>query len=477
MDNEFEGRGPADALIALYRERYGACPCIRNLPGAGSGRKYYRLWTDGSRPVVGTWGADTVENRCFVALSDVFRGRGMNVPQVYACSPDFSCYLQEDLGDTSLLDCLSGEERVALAEKSLLSLVGLQTVPVSLWEDKVFSEPFSFRMVMWDLNYFKYDFLKPADIAFDEGRLQDDFENFAETLMRVCARHTGFMYRDFQSRNIMIRNGEPWFIDFQGGRKGPVEYDAVSMLWQSRAGFSAEERKHLLGVYAGELASVIGIPVAAIMEAARPLALLRTFQVLGAYGFRGLIEKKSQFVTSIPGAICNLGEFLGSGMLDAYPELRRVSERLCGSGLASGPESDGLVVKVFSFSYKKGYPQDLSGNGGGFMFDCRGMHNPGRYDELKNLTGLDAPVAGFLEQCGEAPLFVDKAVEMVSPSVATYLRRGFSSLQVGFGCTGGQHRSVYCAERFARLIAGKFPAARIVVEHREQGRTSVYNGA
>lgn len=460
----------------LYEKCFGVVPDVVRLPGAGSDRRYYRMSAPGFPTVVATEGDDLVENKAFVSLSRAFRKAAQNVPEIIASDEDCTCYLQEDLGDKQLLQALSSEERMILSEKAIVSLVGIQTTPEALWEPCVVNAPFSERQVMWDLNYFKYEFLKPAGISFYEDRLEDDFIAFTSKVVSGDRNLWGFMYRDCQSRNVMIRDGEPWWIDYQGGRRGPLLYDAVSFLWQAKAGFSEDERKHLLHIYASALACVRGVDEESILSGVDDMALLRTLQVLGAYGFRGLVEKKSHFIESIPGALSNLSQLLDKSVLDGYPELKRVCRVAVSSRFAEAIQKDGLTVKVFSFSYKRGYPEDLTGNGGGFMFDCRGMHNPGRYERYKKLTGLDKDVKDFLEERGEVKEFVDKAVGMVYLSVAKYLERGFSSLQVGFGCTGGQHRSVYCAQAFGEIIAGLFPQSRVEIIHREQGRKTVFNG-
>lgn len=459
----------------LFEKHFGVSPDVEALPGAGSSRRYFRMSSPGFPAVIATEGDDPVENRAFVSLSEAFRGAGQNVPEIIACDDGFGCYLQEDLGDSQLLALLSSAERAPLSEMVLEALVGLQTVPAPLWEGFVAAKPFSERQVMWDLNYFKYEFLRPAGVAFDEERLEDDFCAFASRVTHTDGRLCGFMYRDFQSRNVMIRNGEPWWIDYQGGRKGPLLYDAVSFLWQAKAAFSDDEREHLLSIYASALARVRKIGEGCILSGVDDMALLRTLQVLGAYGFRGLVEKKSHFIESIPGALGNLRKLIDKGVLDGYPELKKVCVSAVSGRFAGSRQCGGLVVKVFSFSYKRGYPEDLTGNGGGFMFDCRGMHNPGRYERFKSLTGLDRDVKEFLEGYGEVKDFVDRSVELVSPSVARYLERGFTSLQVGFGCTGGRHRSVYCAQAFAEKMAALFPEARVEIIHREQGRETVLN--
>lgn len=467
MDNHSSA---SEIASALYAGCFGDAPYnVEAMPGAGSSRRYFRLRHESLPSAVAAVGDDIAENRAFVALSEAFKSCGVRVPEVYAFSDDGRCCLQQDLGDKALLPLLAGGSRMELAEKSLRSLAHMQTVSPDVWKEAVCFNPFSKRLVMWDLNYFKYEFLKPSGVVFDEDRLEDDFESLSGLLTGGDRSLWGFMYRDFQSRNVMIRDGEPWMIDFQGGRFGPLAYDAVSFLWQAKAGFTDEERSALLSYYSEELASLRGIGKRAVEASVSDLLPLRMLQVLGAYGFRGLIERKSHFIESIPAAIANLWKVAQTGGLERYPEIYAIARRLAESRFAHSADGGKLTVKVFSFSYKKGYPEDLSGNGGGFMFDCRGMHNPGRYECYKPLTGLDAEVIEFLESKGEVQTFVERSLEMVSPTVARYLARGFSSLQVGFGCTGGRHRSVYCARKFAEEIASRFPDARVVLEHREQG--------
>lgn len=455
--------------LHLFENYTGHTGTVYGLPGAGSDRKYYRIVGDDGERMIATYGDDVVENRVFYDLAKSFRKAGCPVPDVYAIDPSDSVYLQEDLGSMQLLDLLRTEERIPLSVKSLKALAQMQTIDEKVWGRKVMWPPFSKRLVMWDLNYFKYEFLKPAGIAFNEERLEDDFEKMASSLVKSDGDLTGFMYRDFQSRNVMIKDGDPHLIDFQGGRKGPLVYDAVSFLWQSKAGFTPAERELLLRRYAEFISCYRDVSMERIIKEVDKFALFRTLQVLGAYGFRGLVEKKAHFIESIPGALRNLQEMIDKGSLDAYPELKRVAEVCCCSRFAAQEKTNGLVLKVFSFSYKKGYPEDLTGNGGGFMFDCRGMHNPGRYDCYKSLTGMDEEVISFLEERGEVKEFVKSAVDLVAPTVSRYLQRGFNSLQVGFGCTGGRHRSVYCARHFAENIKSIFPNLKVEIFHREQG--------
>lgn len=461
--------------LQLYKEVYGQPQSIMRLPGAGSDRRYYRITGSDSHSVIATCGDDPKENLTFYNLAVAFKKCGCAVPEVYAINREMTVYLQEDLGDVQLLDLLFTEHRMELSARTLKALVDLQTVPDEVWSRYVAWDDFSRRLVMWDLNYFKYEFLKPIGIIFDENLLEDDFEALAAALCQDHRSLQGFMYRDFQSRNIMIKEGQPRFIDFQGGRQGPMIYDAVSFLWQAKAGFTAEERKELLQLYAESVAEKRGVEADEILGEVDKFALFRTLQVLGAYGFRGLVEKKSHFIESIPGALANLGELMEKDVLSAYPELEKVAGACVSSRFASRDKGEGLTVKVFSFSYKKGYPEDLTGNGGGFMFDCRGMHNPGRYDRYKPLTGLDKEVRDFLEDKGEVHGFIKATLDMVTPVIERYRSRRFNSLQVGFGCTGGRHRSVYCAQGFAEQVSRRFPDVRVELIHREQGLHTLYN--
>lgn len=464
-----------EEAVRLYRELYGVPASVVSLPGAGSDRRYYRLSGNDGHTVIATCGDDTKENLTFYNLATIFGNNGCAVPEVYAVNREKTVYLQEDLGDVQLLALLSTEKRMELSVKTLTALVNLQTIPEALWKPYVAWDDFSPRLVMWDLNYFKYEFLKPTGITFDENLLENDFEALVSALCERNERLLGFMYRDFQSRNVMIMAGEPFFIDFQGGRKGPLVYDVVSFLWQSKAAFSDVERDYLLKVYSRCLSEKRDVSEDEILEEVNKFALFRTLQVLGAYGFRGLVEKKSHFIESLPGALANLRDLIDKGILSSYPELERVARRCVSSRFAWKNNEAGLTVKVFSFSYKRGYPEDLTGNGGGFMFDCRGMHNPGRYEIYKPLTGLDREVREFLEQKGEVQEFIKTALEMVSPVIDRYHKRGFTSLQVGFGCTGGRHRSVYCAQNFAEQISNLFPDVKVDLIHREQRIERSYN--
>lgn len=443
---------------------------VNSLPQAGGDRRYFRI-SGVAGSCVGTYDPDVAESRCFRSLAKALRGEGASVPRVLDSCADSRFYLQEDLGDRSLFSVLSDPDAVPLIRETLSRLVRMQKVPKDKWLGCCMTEPFSSRQVMWDLNYFKYEYLKPSCVVFDENKLEDDFVRIASDFCLIPDEFSGFMMRDCQSRNVMLTPDGPVFIDFQGGRLGPVLYDAVSFLWQSRAGFSPSFRERMILYYADTYCNGDDLKIKKMLADLPLIVLFRTLQVLGAYGFRGLVQHRAHFIISIPGALDNLKGLIDNGALDRYPELKKVSLELVEDPrFVKNPSSrndNTLTVEIFSFSYKKGYPDDFSGNGGGFIFDCRAMHNPGRYPQYGNLTGRDASVKEFLEKRGEVRNFLAGAWSLIDPAVERYLRRGFSNLHIGFGCTGGQHRSVYCAEATAKHIAEIFPEANISLVHRE----------
>ena len=328
---------------------------------------------------------------------------------------------------------------------------------------------------MFDLNYFKYCFVKLTGIEFNEVKLQEDFQTLTVDIMSDCVNN--FLYRDFQSRNVIIKDGIPRYIDYQGGRRGPIYYDVASFLWQASANYSDELREELIDTYLQAMAKYRTISREEFVRHLRKFVLFRTMQVLGAYGYRGLWEKKQYFINSIPQAIKNLDWLVKKGVINSYPYLKEVAEMLVKDHQSRhfNPETTArpaLVVKVFSFSYKNGVPQDESGNGGGYVFDCRGTNNPGRYIEYKNMTGLDKPVIDFLEKDGEILSFLEHIYPLVDFHAKRFIERDFTSLMVSFGCTGGQHRSVYCAQHMAQHLHDKF-GVKVILCHREQNITQV----
>ena len=383
-------------------------------------------------------------------------------------------YTQEDLGDTLLFDNLDP----TLLERTIRALAHIQVVGARDFDwSYCFPVPaFDERSVRWDLNYFKYCFLKGTQIEFSEPRLENDFDTLVKNVLSPFAiRHSTFLYRDFQSRNVMIKDGQPYFIDFQGGRRGPTQYDVASFLWQAKANLAPELREKLIEDYLDELEKISNLqsPISNrdAWKASLPhFVLLRTLQVLGAYGYRGYFERKQHFLESIPLALKNLKEVLTG--LPEYAYLRELAENLSGKAGLSVKRSmlcqrSGLVITIYSFSFKRGIPVDESGNGGGYVFDCRSTHNPGKYDQYKQMTGLDQPVIDFLEQDGEILTFLQSVYALVDHHVARFIERDFTNLQVSFGCTGGQHRSVYCAEHLAAHLHEKFNV-KIHLIHRER---------
>ena len=440
----------------------------------GSNRIYSRETDPSGRSVIRVVGTNRDENRAFIYMARHFRALGLPVPELYSVSPDEMTYTQEDLGDTLLFDHL---DDYTLLSRTIRALAHMQVTGARDFDWSVcFPVPaMDERSIRWDLNYFKYCFLKLTGIEFSEPRLEDEFDRLVQ---RLTTNDQGlpptFLYRDFQSRNVMIRDGQPWFIDFQGGRRGPTQYDVASFLWQARANFAPELRDRLIDEYLDELRQLQpSLAENAWREALPHFVLFRTLQVLGAYGFRGYHERKPHFLQSIPNALRNLRDILAR--LPEYPYLREIAD--CLSAKRSNSETvlqaqpvlqrSGLVVTVYSFSFKKGIPSDDSGNGGGYVFDCRSTHNPGKYDEYKSLTGLDQPVIDFLEADGEILRFLESVYRLVDHHVERFLERGFTHLQVAFGCTGGQHRSVYSAEHLAHHLKEKYNI-NIELIHRER---------
>lgn len=432
---------------------------------------------DSDCSLIGAVGTSSRENRAFVAIARQMRGQGLPAPEIYAVSDDGMRYLQEDLGDTSLFSLLMeaqarggyGEADIALLRSVVRLLPDVQWHTAEDFDFSVChpSPELDRRGIQWDLHYFKYCFLKATGMEFEEERLEDDFDHLATVLLKDSDQV--FMYRDYQSRNVMIRDGQPWLIDFQGGRRGPVEYDLVSFLWQARARFSPALRRELISEYLRSANRYRSFDEETFNRRIQDFVLFRTLQVLGTYGYRGYFEHKAHFVQSIPMAIDNLRALLAENEFADMPYLTALLREMTALPLfAPYKEETGLTVHVTSFSYKKGIPDDLSGNGGGFVFDCRAIHNPGRYNEYKQLTGRDRPVIAFLDKEEPMQEFLAHVYGIVDYSVEKYLSRGFTHLMVSFGCTGGQHRSVYSAEHLAEHLSDKY-GVKVVLEHREQG--------
>ena len=453
---------------------------IAEMPSSGSNRRYFRL--KGEHTLIGVVGTSVEENNAFIYMSAHFAQKGLPVPKVLICSDDHIAYLQEDLGDTILYNAIEkgrltrvfGEEEKRLLVKTIRKLPDIQFAGADGMDfSHCYPAPaFNSRSIMWDLNYFKYCVLKATGLEFLEDKLEDDFQRLTDVLMRSSS--ATFMYRDFQSRNVMIKDDEPWFIDFQGGRKGPVYYDVASFLWQAKANFPDSLRQELLKEYIDALRKYQPVNEPYFHAQLHHFVLFRTLQVLGAYGFRGYFEKKPHFMQSVPFAIANLRELLKVPYPE-YPYLSKVLTDLVNlKQFTDELQKRTLTVRVMSFAYKKGIPNDPSGNGGGYVFDCRAVNNPGKYERYKPYTGLDQPVIKFLEDDGEIFHFLENAYELVDAHVKRFMERGFTNMMVCFGCTGGQHRSVYSAQKMAEHINSKFNV-KVELVHREQNIEQTFN--
>lgn len=453
-----------ETLNILFNKVTGALPkSVVKLTGDGSNRAYYRMCGDGCS-LIGAVGTSVKENRAFVTFAHRFRECGIDAPEVLAVSDDGLCYLQQDLGDLSLFARMKeSRESGCFVQRDVDALCAVMSqlphIQFKVAQGLDFGvcypvSEFDHRAVMWDLNYFKYCFLKGVGIEFDENGVEDEFEALTAILLDDGEAET-FLYRDFQSRNIMWYDERPWFIDFQGGRKGPIYYDVASFVGQARAKYTPEAINAMLDAYLQSLSEYRTVSKEEFIAKLRNFRIFRLLQNLGTYGYRGLFERKKKFVESIPAALRQLGELLAEEP-KAFPVLTSiVNEVALLPRFAQLPKGE-LIVDVYSFSYHRGIPEDYSGNGGGFVFDCRAIHNPGRYEPYKKLTGMDEPVIKFLEENSTINSFLEQACLLVDEMVEKYLERGFSHIQVSFGCTGGQHRSVYSADNMARHIHEKY---------------------
>jgi len=473
-----------ERLVSLAAERFGRRPDgILDLAADGSQRQYFRLVWDSERTVIGALGPDHDENRAFLSFAKAFRAAGLPVPEIFAEDQEEGAWLLEDLGDTTLFRALSSErasvradERTEIFPAAIIPLYRrvLEVLPRFQLEghrvvDYRVAYPrraFDEQSIRWDLNYFKYHFLKLALIPFNEQRLEDDFARLTAYLLEAPA--DSFMYRDFQSRNVMIKDGEPWFIDFQGGRKGAPHYDVASLLYDAKAAIPPELRDELLEHYLDALGKLMPVDRARFKEQFTGFVLVRLMQAMGAYGYRGFFERKRRFLESVPHAARNLEYLLGQGLLLKLPELEQVFRRIVerwASPTSPDQPTIRLSVVVRSFSYRDGYPADAEGHGGGYVFDCRSIPNPHHVPELRDFTGKDDAVADYIERQPEAQEFWAGVTGLVEPHVERFLERGFDSLSVSFGCTGGKHRSVYFATKLAAHLTGKYPQVGVRLSH------------
>jgi len=458
-----------DSIRALFASYNNAeITSIDKLPQSGSNRIYFRIHIAGGS-YIATYNDNVRENRTFFYYSRHFRAAGSPVPQVLAVNEEETIYIQEDFGDVSLLNELEkkghNETVYALFQQSLEELARLQIRGDNELDYNwaITSKEFGKQAILSDLLYFKYYFLDTLQIPYDKERLIDDFEALSTYLTHVD--HKYFMFRDFQSRNIMIRGGKVNFIDYQGGMKGALQYDVASLLWQAKAELSIEWKDSLLEYYLDKVEAILDTTIdrSRFISQYNGYVLIRLLQVLGAYGFRGLFERKAHFLISIPLALRNFKWFLTNKQVGiVLPEFERMLGLMVQEEVINrfepvqADDETPLVVHINSFSYRQDMPEDPSGNGGGFVFDCRGILNPGRIAEFKTKTGRDKEVKDFLEQQTRMPEFLNSIYNIVDISVEDYIKRGFESLSVNFGCTGGQHRSVYAADALARHLRNKF---------------------
>jgi aminoglycoside/choline kinase family phosphotransferase len=475
-----------DILNKLFEQHFHTpATRVQPLQGnlGGSGRNIVRLASEKFRAIGIVYGVRE-ENIAFVEFSRHFRRYGLPVPEIYAEDLSHDAYLEEDLGDTTLFEFLSGHRDgenigapvIEAYRKAVAILPRFQIEAGRDLNYKVCYPRASFdrQSIAWDLNYFKYYFLRLAGISFNEQMLEDDFASLTEFLL--SAAHDYFLYRDFQSRNIMLRDGQPFFVDYQGGRKGALQYDIASLLYDSKADLPPALRRQLLDHYLDSVGSYLKLDRGAFMEHYYAYVYVRLMQALGAYGFRGFYERKTHFLQSVPYALKNLRWLLHNAQLPIeLPTLMSAFHNMLGSeklqSVASDSGSVNLTVRIFSFSFHRGWPKDETGNGGGFVFDGRSLPNPNREEPLKKLTGKDAPVVEYLNQQESVHQFLASVLSLVDASVSEYRRRGFTNLMVSFGCTGGQHRSVYLAEQLAKRLRGR-SGIEVIVRHRElEGRT------
>ncbi len=443
----------------LSRNNYPDATEIVELPSSGSNRIYFRLTFKHTGSLLAAYNPDVSENIAWHSYSFHFREKGFHVPEIYARDEDYRYFLIQDLGTSDLFSLtgqgidnkVEGIYKVVLRDLLRFQIEGIKGLDLDVAYPV---KSFDGNSVLWDLNYFKYYFVKPHELFFNESKLENDFQSFAGKLLETD--RTYFMYRDFQARNILLHQNKPWYIDFQGGREGPLMYDVVSLLYQAKANLGDELRKRLLDFYLQELEKLAPGESRKFMTYYEYFIYFRLMQVLGAYGFRGLIQRKGHFLSSIPYAINNLIQLLGDHSLkNEFPELHSVFEQIISLGQykVKKQSENKLTITINSFSYKKqGYPLDYTENGGGFVFDCRALPNPGRIPELRDFTGRENPIIEFLESKAEVRSFFTNISAIVNQSVDNYLERGFDNLQLNFGCTGGKHRSVYNAELMAKHL-------------------------
>ncbi|MBI2817283.1 MAG: phosphotransferase [Acidobacteria bacterium] len=472
-----------DALNKLFETHFHSPAArVQPLQGqlGGSGRNIFRLANE-QFSAIGVLYGIREENVAFLEFSRHFRRHGLPVPEIYAEDVSKGAYLEEDLGDTTLFEALSNNRvgvniapQVVEAYRKVVALLPRFQIEAGRNLNYKVCYPrvsFDRQSIAWDLNYFKYYFLKLAGIAFNEQALEHDFARLTKFLL--SAERDYFLYRDFQSRNVMLRDGCPFFLDYQGGRKGALQYDIASLLYDAKADLPPALRQELLDDYLERLADFIKIEREVFMRHYYAYVYIRIMQALGAYGFRGFYERKVHFLQSVPYALKNLRWLLHNVETPvALPTLTCAfqsmlsSEKLQNLCAEADGEATGLVVRIFSFSFHRRPPDDDTGNGGGFVFDCRSLPNPGREERFQPFTGRDALVIDYLNQQESVHQFLASALSLVEAAINNYHRRGFKNLMVSFGCTGGRHRSVYLAEQVAQRLRGR-NGVEVVMQHLE----------
>ena len=460
----------------VYKKFSGEKPeFISPLPPSGSNRHYFRMGSI-SKTVIAAVNPDRAENEAFMYITEQLRKAGVNVPEIYFHDLDRNIYFLEDLGDTDLFSIVSqshsnGDNNyLKWYKKAIKSMPAIQYKAAKDFDFSICYPRYTFdrQSMHWDLNYFKYHFLKLAYTPFHEQKLEDDFQALIDFLSEAPSDF--FLYRDFQSRNIMVKGDKVYFIDYQGGRRGALQYDVASLLFEAKTALSEETRNELLELYIDTFSEYSFFDAKTFMRYFSAFVLIRSLQAFGAYGYRGYFERKPFFLQSIPPAMANLKWLLthfdlGVKLPHLTATLHQMTEQPVFQGLLM--PNGKLTVSVYSFSYRKGVPEDFTGNGGGYVFDCRLLPNPGMLDQFREMTGTDQPVIEFLQEKEEVGEFLRQVEKIVTASVDNYVKRRYEHLMISFGCTGGQHRSVYCAEQIARMLK-KRNDIHVMLVHREQ---------
>ncbi len=465
---------------SLQQWQPGHSIVLESLRQAGSNRQYFRFAHHDKTYVLTYNPHNKPENNAFVEFTRHFSAKGLHVPSIVYVDEALGFYVQTDLGDDSLYDHIQregfSESVLGLFKKTCDSLARFQVKGGADldYSNCIATRSFDKQAIYSDLLYFLYYFVRALDLPYDKNLLLNDFEMLSNYLMQE--ENQFFMHRDCQSRNVMVRDGETYFIDYQGGMQGALQYDIASLLWQARAQMPYAWREELVGYYFDQVNLQLEgrLRREDFMDNYDGFVLIRMLQTLGAYGFRGLFERKPHFLASIPYALKNLKWFLENKQIPLrLPALQKVLQAIVSEEIMTRFEpvlagvDAKLVVHINSFSYKKEIPQDEHGNGGGYVFDCRGILNPGRIEQYKTQTGRDKEVQEFLMHKTSMPSFLQHVFGLVDISVEDYLKRDFAGLTVSFGCTGGQHRSVFAADRLASHLAEKYKV-KTVVRHVEQ---------